>query len=180
MSLEDLLHTTNSRLIRLSEDSEILPFESEDKDLNDFLLNDAKNYLASMLAVTYAIQTDNETIAYFCLSNDNLTKKDGEKSVWNKVNRTIPNEKRRRTYPAVKIGRLAVSKKYARMGFGKLIIESVIAMYIDGKQRAGCRFVTVDAYRQALPFYEKNDFHYLTEKDNDEDTRAMYFDLKAI
>jgi hypothetical protein len=37
-----------------------------------------------------------------------------------------------------------------------------------------------DAYRKALPFYEKNDFRYLTTKDLDDDTRAMYFDLKAI
>jgi len=45
---------------------------------------------------------------------------------------------------------------------------------------AGCRFVTVDAYRSALSFYERNDFKYLTTKDEDEDTRAMYFDLKAV
>jgi len=31
-----------------------------------------------------------------------------------------------------------------------------------------------------LPFYERNDFRYLTTKDEDEDTRAMYFDLKSV
>jgi hypothetical protein len=37
------------RLVRLEENTVIPPFESEDKDLNDFLLHDAKNYLKSFL-----------------------------------------------------------------------------------------------------------------------------------
>jgi hypothetical protein len=100
------------KLARLAQDSNIKPFECADKDLNDFLLNDAKNYLNSMLAVTYVIQNNEETIAYFSLSNDSLSKNDDESPVWNRLNRNIPNEKRRHTYPAVKIGRLAVSGKH--------------------------------------------------------------------
>jgi GNAT superfamily N-acetyltransferase len=168
------------KLARLVQDSNIKYFECADKDLNDFLLNDAKNYLNSMLAVTYVIQNDEETIAYFSLSNDNLSKNDEESSVWNKLNRKIPNEKRRHTYPAVKIGRLAVSEKYQGKGFGTHIIFMVQEMYIHEMQRAGCRFMTVDAYRDALPFYEKNKFKFLTEQDCNDDTRTMYFDLKAI
>jgi hypothetical protein len=38
----------------------------------------------------------------------------------------------------------------------------------------------VDAYRGALPFYQKNSFKFLTEQDADDDTRTMYFDLKAV
>jgi hypothetical protein len=98
-------------IVRLEADTVIHSFDSEDKDLNDFLLNDAKNYLKSLLAVTYLLQTGDETVAYFSLSNDSLIKNDDERPVWNKVNRAIPNEKRRKTYPAVKIGRLAVAKK---------------------------------------------------------------------
>jgi hypothetical protein len=37
----------------------------------------------------------------------------------------------------------------------------------------------VDAYRTALPFYEKSKFRFLTEEDGNDDTRIMYFDLKA-
>jgi hypothetical protein len=53
-------------------------------------------------------------------------------------------------------------------------------MYLNEQHHAACRFITVDAYRSALPFYEKNSFRYLTSKDAEDDTRAMYFDLKAI
>ena len=42
---------------------------------------------------------------------------------------------------------------------------------------SGCRFLTVDAYKAAIPFYEKCGFNFLSEKDVEEDTRAMYFDL---
>jgi GNAT superfamily N-acetyltransferase len=170
---------TDWKLDVLSQDTIIKSFESEDQDLDDFLFNDAQNYLKSLLAVTYLIHTEDETIAYFCLSHDCLTKDNESKSSWNKVNRTIANEKRRRSYPAVKIGRLAVSKKFTGLGFGKFIIETVIKMYITAKQQAGCRFITVDAYRSALPFYEKNDLRYLTGKDIQDETRLMYLDLKA-
>jgi GNAT superfamily N-acetyltransferase len=170
----------NWKLARLTQDANIQPFECTDKDLNDFLLNDAKNYLNSMLAVTYVIQDDEEIIAYFSLSNDSLSKNDEETSMWNKINRNIPNEKRRRTYPAVKIGRLAVSSKHQGKGFGTHIILMVREMYFPEMQSAGCRFLTVDAYRDALPFYEKNKFKFLTDQDKNDDTRIMYFDLKAI
>jgi hypothetical protein len=53
-------------------------------------------------------------------------------------------------------------------------------MYINEPQRAGCRFLMVDAYHDALPFYQKNDFKFLTGQDKDDDTRTMYFDLKTI
>jgi len=64
-------------LKRLDFDAEIKPFESEDEELNDFLLEDAKNYLTQMLAVTYLIENEADTIAYFCISNDNLKREIG-------------------------------------------------------------------------------------------------------
>lgn len=81
---------------------------------------------------------------------------------------------------AIKIGRLAVSKQYQKAGFGNLIIRIVRGMYTSMPQQAGCRFITVDAYKNALLFYEKNGFKFLTDKDKANDTRAMYYDLKAI
>ena len=42
------------------------------------------------------------------------------------------------------------------------------------------RFITVDAYLSAVPFYEQNGFLQLTKKDEDEHTRLMYFDMMEI
>ncbi|GHT56247.1 N-acetyltransferase [Bacteroidia bacterium] len=172
------------KIVRLEEDTPISSFDCGDIDLNDFLFNDAKNYLKVMLAITYLVKIDDEIVAYFCLSYDGLNRTailtEEEKALWNKVGRKIPNNKRRKTYPAVKIGRLAVDKKYAGLGMGRRLLLSVREMYLYEQHHAACRFITVDAYRTAFPFYEKAQFRYLTTKDTDEDTRAMYFDLKAI
>jgi predicted GNAT family N-acyltransferase len=180
MSTRALFVPANIKLVRLKENTLISPFKSKDKDLNDFLLKDAKKYSASLLAVTYLLQVGDETVAYFSLSNDRLIKNDSEKTIWNKINRVIPNDKRRRSYPAVKIGRLAVAQKYAGMGLGSHIILAIREMFTAEPQRAGCRFLMVDAYRDALPFYQKNYFKFLTEQDLNDDTRIVYFDLKAV
>ena len=46
--------------------------------------------------------------------------------------------------------------------------------------KAGCRFLTVDAYLDAVPFYVKNKFQVMSSEDNDPHTRLMYFDLMNI
>ena len=172
-------------LKRVELDTEIKPFASEDDELNDFLLNDAKNYLTQKLAVTYLIENDTDTIAYFCISNDNLKREistnlsDLEKTVWNQLSRKIPNRKRRGSYPAVKIGRLAVSKQYEGKGFGRILLNMVRSMYLEENQRSGCRFITVDANANAFSFYERNGFCFITDKDRERRNRAMYFDLQA-
>jgi hypothetical protein len=165
---------------RLQSDTIIKPFESENEELNDFLLNDAKNYLAQRLAVTYFIENDMDTIAYFCLSNDTVQRFLADKAGWKKIRKSIPNSKLRSSYPAVKIGRLAVSKKYAHSGFGKLMIRIVREMLIADTQQTGCRFLTVDAYQNAVDFYIRNNFDFLTIEDENEHTRLMYFDLNNI
>jgi len=48
--------------------------------------------------------------------------------------------------------------------------------------RTGCRLVTVDAYNnpRALNFYQSNGFDFFTEKDKEQSTRSMFFDLKRL
>jgi predicted GNAT family N-acyltransferase len=160
-----------------------LPKKEKNSERHTNGLNEQQNFLSDMRLLD-KIEIENEIAAYFCLSNDGLTRTTiptaEEKTLWNKVGRKIPNSKRRKTYPAVKIGRLAVNQKFSGLGLGTQILLSVREMYISEPHHAGCRFVTVDAYRSALSFYERNDFKYLTTKDIDDETRIMYFDLKAI
>jgi hypothetical protein len=178
MNFEDI--KVGTKIIRLSEETEIKPFDCGDTDLNDFLSNDAKNYLKSLFAVTYLIQQETETIAYFTLSNDRVTRYDVGKSEWNKLNRNVANDKRKKSYPAVKLGRLAVSKKMVQMGFGRLILLYIRETYANELQPAGCRFITVDAYTEVTDFYARSGFKFMTLEDSGKDTRAMYFDLKSI
>lgn len=52
-----------------------------------------------------------------------------------------------------------------------------IKMIFSRMTLSGCRFLTVDAYASAVPFYEKCGFRFLSDKDAGDDIRSMYFDL---
>lgn len=60
-----------------------------------------------------------------------------------------------------------------------MMIQAIIASYRNDS-KAGCRFITVDAYRNALPFYFKHGFMPLSKEDEDSDTRLLYFDLESV
>lgn len=49
-----------------------------------------------------------------------------------------------------------------------------------GQSRSASRFITVDAYLSAIPFYQKNGFNLLTQKEENDHTRLMYFDMMEI
>lgn len=55
-----------------------------------------------------------------------------------------------------------------------------IKSYFVIDNKTGCRFLTVDAYAGAVPFYLKNGFIPLNDEDADADTRLLYFDLATI
>ncbi len=82
-----------------------MPFHCSDEDLNNFLIEDSKNYLADLMAVTYLIiDNDNQQIAaYFSLLNDQVAYDPQSKGIRNRINRHIHNNKRRRSYHSVKI-----------------------------------------------------------------------------
>ena len=133
------------------------------------------------MAVTYLLEymEKNQTVAYFSLLADKIIFNPDEKGVWNKLNRNIPNSKRRRSYPAVKIGRLAVNEFYSGEGIGTFILDNIKYAFANVK-RLGCRFITVDALSTAVTFYEKNGFRFFTEQDKYDETRLMFFDLKTF
>lgn len=165
--------------VRLSEGTEVKPFACSDNDLNEFLCEEAANYTKELLAVTYIFENDIDTVVYFSLFNDSVNLKDKPSPDRNRVNRAIPNQKRINSYPAVKVGRLAVSEKYERQGIGNQVLNFVKQMFTYNN-KTGCRYITVDAYAAAIPFYVKNGFRFLTADDEGDDTRLMYFDLKKF
>lgn len=163
---------------QIDADTQIKSFDCGDADLNDFLISNAINYYKSMMALTYLLE-DNETdktVAYYSLLNDKIIFDPDEKRLWNRLNRNVANLKRRKEYPAVKIGRLAISKDYAGQQIGRSILLQLKHIFAT-MRRSACRFITVDAYAAAVPFYQKCGFTFLSEKDRYSPTRAMYFDL---
>ncbi len=171
------------RIRRLSPGDNIAEFDCADEDLNDFLLNESGLYRNALLAVTYVLE-DKKTAqidAYFSLSNDKVSISDFEsKTEFNRFRKNkFVNEKRLRSYPAIKIGRLAISKAAQHQSIGTYLLE-FIEDYFVVDNKSGCRFVTVDAYVDAIPFYIKNNYQFLNNDDEDKRTRVMYFDLASL
>jgi len=165
------------RLIRLSPGHAIKDFDCDDNDLNDFLLHESINFANQLLAVTYILENDQESIAFFSVLNDKISIKEVvHPKIWELFQSIFPSSKGLRSYPAVKIGRLAVNKNHKGKDIGTYIISYLIDSFLSNN-KTGCRFITVDAYAKSLGFYEKCGFQYLTEKDSGKDTRLMYLDL---
>ena len=68
--------------------------------------------------------------------------------------RRFVHEKRLRSYPAVKLCRLGVDISMKGTGLGSIILSLIEFLCTQGN-RIGCRFITVDAYKTATPFYIK-------------------------
>jgi predicted GNAT family N-acyltransferase len=178
------LDSSKIKLIRLQPETIILPFDCGDTDLNGFLFDNAKNCTKDLIAVTYIIQDDKKTLAYFNYLNDKIshTDLDGDfEKFKERVGVYLPEEKGNyKSYPAVKIGRLAVHLDHQNGGgYGKMIINYSKLLFTKNN-KTGCKFITVDAYKKSLKFYEKMGFKYLSSKDRKSDTRLMYYNLEAI
>jgi GNAT superfamily N-acetyltransferase len=166
-------------IVRLSPTADIPPFDCGNEDINDFLANDAVDYQDGLLAVTYLVMSEGNVLGYFCLLNDKLAYLPEDKGAWNKVNRKVRNHKRMKSYPAVKIGRLGTQKSSAHKGIGRDVIDFIKLLFIQSN-KTGCRFLTVDAHKDAVGFYLKCGFSFFTDTDIEDDTRLMYYDLKPF
>ncbi|MBR6295019.1 MAG: GNAT family N-acetyltransferase [Treponema sp.] len=155
-------------------------FDCGDEDLNDFMKNEIQFYKNQLIAMPYVVVEKGKTdrvLAYFTLSNDKIAVTDFiSNNQFNKFKKKNFNkEKYLRSYPSVKIGRLGISKELQGAGIGTNIID-FIKLYFLEDNKTGCRFITVDAYNAAVPFYKKNGFDFLIKKDENP-TQLMYFDL---
>lgn len=172
---------------RLTAEHHFLPFDCGDEDLNNYLLSDALSYQNQLLSVTYFLENKEDTILFFSLSNDKIAAVELANSFWRKVKSLFPYSKHRKDYPAVKIGRLGVNVKFQHQdnSWGAFILN-YIKRWMVSENKTGCRFITVDAYLSAVPFYLKNGFLFMGREEQlryelrKGDTVAMYFDLMQI
>ena len=169
------------KIVRLSQEQVLDNFDCGHDDLNEFLLYDSKDYQRGLIAVTYIVKYHDEIVAYFSLSNDKLSVKDSAKSIWRKIKKQFRYSKHREDYPAVKIGRLAVSKKYQDYDIGTKIVDFVKYTFIDNN-RTGCAFITVDALRNSVNFYLKNKFKFLLPNTLEPESKTvpLYYNLLEL
>ena len=173
------------KFIRLKSTDAVTDFDCGDKDLNDFILNRASAFQKYLLAVNYAyVNSDDasKVYAYCSLANDKIATSDfKDMTEFNRFRKKqgFPNEKRLKSYPAVKLCRLGVDISAKGQQIGTTVLDYIKWMFVT-ENKTGCRFLTVDAHLDAIPFYEKNGFRFMNIEDNDPHTRLMYYDLMDI
>lgn len=176
---------SNFDLLKVDSNTQIKPFNCDDEDLNSFLLEKSIGYSNELLATTFVIEDTNETIAYFSIFNDSVKVHDIEFASKSAAKRFLSNlvshpKRHLKYFPALKIGRLAVTNSQKTGGIGKSIIYFIIDKALQQNEICACKLITVDAYDKSLGFYEKMGFTYFSDLDKGKDTRQMYIDLTPL
>lgn len=170
-------------------------FSCGDEELDNFFHRDADLYSKELLGKTYCWITNekpHQIVALFTLANDSIKTFYLDNKIRNRLNRTINNNKRGRSYPAVLIGRLGINEYFQGKSIGSQVLHFIKDWFRHTSNKTGCRFIVVDAYNngRTTKFYEKNNFRYLynnekvelsqysSSKANNISTRLMYLDLK--
>lgn len=152
--------TSFVRLDELDENYDLKQFDCGIEDYNNFLIHDARYYMENNISSVHLLIHNEykDIIGYVALLTDSfLLDKDEKKRL--KLN--IPFN----SVPALKIGKLAVSKKYQKdkYHYGSFLLELCLGK-AEELNEAGiaCRFLTVDAdieFNENTPkFYESNYF----------------------
>jgi len=117
-------------------------------------------------------------VAYFTLSFGELKKEyvKGIKSF--SVTRTMRIE----SYPAIKIGRLAVQKEWQGKTIGRSLLKYAVAYGLETRVKGGLRLIIVEAEPESQGFYEKFGFILVnqTRKERKRAHKTMFFDLGSL
>ena len=174
-------------------------FTCKDEDITEFFTQDYDDYAYPLLGNSYCfVKPDtSEIVCAFTVANSSVKVDSLPSNLRNKLNRKIPNAKRRPQYPAVLVGQLAVSDLFSGHHVGDELLDFIKSWFIDPLNKTGCRYVIVDAvnHPKVFEYYQRNGFKFLFSSDEEEwtflhnkgleqttpiepmKTRLMYFDL---
>ncbi len=163
-----------------SHKSVISIFKSYEKELVDFLVEDALDNQNKKISITYLwfCKPTKELCGYVTILADSINLQGELKDYFRQEGIFY------KSLPALKIGRLCVSDDYLGRGMGTLMIEFVIVLAEKIGREIGLRFITTDAKRNPDPrkdsvhFYKKLGF--LVLKQREKGTLPMYKDLIKI
>lgn len=145
-----------------------IDFDCGDDDLNEFLLIDSFDNIDNSLCTIFLCVYGKTIVGFFSLSADSI-----------KINKELTIEYP--SYPAIKIGRLAVSKEFQNLHIGSIIIEWIVGFCRNLRKEIGIRFVSVDAYNNenTIRFYQSNLFSALESvmKKKNRKNIPMYRDI---
>jgi GNAT superfamily N-acetyltransferase len=119
-----------------------------------------------------------QLVAYFTISFDGLKRElvKGLKSF------SIPKKIDIESYPAIKVGRLAVQKEWQGKGIGSALLKYVVAYGLETRVKGGLRLIIVEAEPESKGFYEHFGFILVnqTRREKTRTHKTLFFDLGAL
>jgi predicted GNAT family N-acyltransferase len=150
------------RIRRLERSDVRTEFNSSDLDLDNYLKTSAWQHQERYLyATTYVVVNDATppvVIGYYTLSMTSVPS-----AQVSAAKGTLPKYE---MAPAILLGRLAVNKADCGKGLGKALLRDAILRAIRHAKSIACRFMVVEAYLNAAPFYERYQFVRLPKDPN--------------
>lgn len=185
---------------------------SKNADIDSFFHDNTpdnyRDYWLEMMGTTHCFFTDEKDnttqpkmVCAFSLSNSSLRTDILPQNRRNRLNRSIPNAKRRFQYPAILIGELCVFDGFGHKTFGYNIADEMMNLIktiaIDPDNNSSSRYLIVDALNspEVIEYYKRNGFEFLFASDEEElehlrsghssdvqncRTRLMFFDLVVL
>ncbi len=159
----------------------IKTFQSYEKDLVDFLIEDALSQQNQGISATFLwfTRAENELVGYITLCPDSVKTHNLRDDLCDRIKQKgIPYK----ALPCLKIGRLCVSDKFLKKGIGTLMIQFAIRKAVKMNIEVGCRFLYLDAKRNkdkdkdVIHFYRKFEFEFYKNKEESK-TTPLYLDL---
>lgn len=138
---------------RLDNSIECIGFDCGEEALNKFLSLRALTEMSRRLSVT-TVALDQRTasiIGFYSISPTQIAKE----SLSKREGRGVPYD----LVPGIRIGRLAISKKYQGKGFGAKLLRHALQKCLKISEEFGGRVVVVDAKNEMVAaFYERYGF----------------------
>jgi len=154
-SLFDKYDYSKFKLIPLSYPNQIDDFVCDDEDLTDFFQNDAFSYQKENITSTHICMYEGKVVGAIALTSDSIK----AKVMRSKLKIEI------KSYPALKIARLATHENYGGIGIGSFLIISAIQKAFEISKESAVRFIIADAKKDAIGFYEKCGFKSIKERE---------------
>lgn len=148
--------------IKECESSSFVDFDCGDEKLNTFLFRYARQNDEKGVGKTFVLLEEGHIVAFYTLSSAQI----GFEELPTSIAKGLP----RYPIPAIRIARLAVSKKWQRKGYGALALKYAFRRILSVSPHVGIAFILVDAKDSARGFYERFGF---VEIDSEKRTYAI-------
>jgi GNAT superfamily N-acetyltransferase len=160
------------KIVSYTERHDVSRFESRSADLNAFLKENALENQKELVNKTFICCHFNQLVGYITFTTDIIEKREVRKE--GRIG--VPYKE----YPAIKIARLAVDKKYERRGVGRFLLLAAVGKAFKISDEVGCRFITVDSKQDSIEFYEKRGGFELAKNTKNDTYPTMYLDILPI